>query len=155
MPMPRFETEKYVHHPREQMFALVADIERYPEFLPMCEALTIRTSRERDGKTFLVADMTVGYKLVRETFTTQVYLQPEENRIDVQYVDGPFRHLENRWLFLPVEDENACRVEFFIEYEFKNPVLSLMMGSMFDTAFRKFTDAFEKRADEIYGITDS
>lgn len=137
------------------MFALVADIERYPEFLPMCEALIIRTSRERDGKTFLVADMTVGYKLVRETFTTQVYLQPEENRIDVQYVDGPFRHLENRWLFLPVEDENACRVEFFIEYEFKNPVLSLMMGSMFDTAFRKFTDAFEKRADEIYGMKNS
>lgn len=152
MPMPRFETEKYVHHPKEQMFALVADVERYPEFLPMCEALTIRSSRERDGKTFLVTDMTVGYKLVRETFTTQVYLQPEENRIDVQYVDGPFRHLENRWLFLPVEDENACRIEFFIEYEFKNPVLSLMMGSMFDTAFRKFTDAFEKRADGIYGI---
>lgn len=154
MPMPRFETEKYVHHPKKQMFALVADVERYPEFLPMCEALTIRSSRERDGKTFLVADMTVGYKLVRETFTTQVYLQPEENRIDVQYVDGPFRHLENRWLFLLVEDENACRVEFFIEYEFKNPVLSLMMGSMFDTAFRKFTDAFEKRADEIYGTAD-
>jgi len=137
------------------MFALVADVERYPEFLPMCEALAVRSRQERDGKTFLVADMTVGYRLIRETFTTQVYLQPEENRIAVQYVDGPFRHLENCWLFLPVEDDNACHIEFFIDYEFRNPVFSLMMGTMFDIAFHKFTDAFEKRADEIYGMKDN
>ncbi|RCL00584.1 MAG: Cyclase/dehydrase [Candidatus Tokpelaia sp. JSC189] len=143
--------EKYIHHPKEQMFALVADIEHYPEFLPMCESLTIRSSQKRDGKTFLVADMTVAYRFIRKTFTTQVYLQPEENRINVQYIDGPFRHLENRWLFLPVKEKNICRVEFFIEYEFRNPALSLMMGSIFDTIYRKFTDAFEKRADEIYG----
>jgi coenzyme Q-binding protein COQ10 len=150
--MPRFETRKYVHHRKEQMFALVADVERYPEFLPMCKALTVRSRRERDGRSFLVADMTVGYKLVRETFTTQVYLRPEENWIDVQYVDGPFRHLENRWLFLPVEDDKACQVEFFIDYEFRNLMLGMMLRTMFDTAFHRFTDAFEQRADEIYGI---
>ncbi|RCL02487.1 MAG: pyridoxine 5-phosphate synthase [Candidatus Tokpelaia sp. JSC188] len=134
------------------MFALVADIEHYPEFLPMCKDLIIRSSQKQDSKTFLIADMTVGYKLVRETFTTQVYLRPEENRIDVQYVDGPFRYLENRWLFLPMENKNVCRLEFFIEYEFKNSIFSLMMGSMFDAIFCKFTNAFEKRANEIYGI---
>jgi len=149
--MPRFETRKYIQHCSEHMFALVADIERYPEFLPMCDALTIRSRREQDGKTFLVADMTVGYKLIRETFTTKVYLQPDANRIDVQYVDGPFRHLENRWRFLPVADENACQIEFYIDYAFKNPMLGMVMGSMFDIAFRKFTDAFEQRADQIYG----
>lgn len=136
------------------MFTLVADVEHYPEFLPMCEALTIRSRREKDGKAFLVADMTVGYKLIRETFTTQVYLQPQENRINVCYVDGPFRRLENRWSFLPVADDNACQVEFFIDYEFRNRMLGVMMGTVFDMAFRKFTDAFEKRADEIYGVND-
>ncbi|AQS41530.1 MAG: Cyclase/dehydrase [Candidatus Tokpelaia hoelldobleri] len=132
------------------MFALVADIGKYPEFLPMCEALAVHSRREQDGKTLLVADMTVGYRLIRETFTTQVYLNPLENRIDVKYIDGPFRHLENRWTFSAVENGKGCDVHFFIDYEFKNRVLGVMMGTMFDIAFRKFTDAFEKRADHIY-----
>lgn len=150
--MPRFETQKRVHHQPEQMFALVADIEKYPEFLPMCEALAIRSCHEQEGKTLLIADMTVGYKLIRETYTSQVYLQPQENRIDVKYIDGPFRHLENRWMFSAAEDGAGCDVHFYIDYEFKNRMLGMMMGTMFDIAFRKFTDAFEKRADKIYGI---
>jgi len=152
--MPRFETKKHVHHSPEQMFALVADIEKYPEFLPMCEALVVRTRREQEGKTLLVADMTVGYKLIRETYTSQVYLQPQKNRIDVKYIDGPFRHLENRWLFSGAEDGEGCDVHFYIDYEFKNRMFGIMMGTMFDIAFRKFTDAFEKRADKIYAVTD-
>lgn len=131
------------------MFALIADIERYPEFLPLCEALTVRSRKERDGRTLLVADMTVGYKAIRETFTTQVLLKPDERAIDVKYIDGPFRYLENRWRFEPGPD-GGCSVHFFIDYEFKSRILGALMGSMFDRAFRMFSEAFEKRADEIY-----
>lgn len=134
------------------MFALVSDVEKYPQFLPMCEALSVRSRKEKDSKTFLIADMTVGYKLIRETFTSQVFLKPEENVIDVKYVDGPFRYLDNRWTFKPVGDGSECDVEFFIDYEFKSRTLGLLMGSMFDLAFRKFSEAFEKRADAIYGL---
>jgi len=134
------------------MFALVADVEKYPQFLPMCEALSVRSRKEKDGKTLLIADMSVGYKLIRETFTSQVLLKPEENVIDVKYVDGPFRYLDNRWTFKPVGDGSECDVEFFIDYEFKSKMLGMVMGSMFDLAFRKFSEAFEKRADKIYGL---
>jgi coenzyme Q-binding protein COQ10 len=148
--MPKFETTRRVRHSPDQMFSLVADVERYPEFLPLCEGLTVRSRRERDGATLLVADMTVGYKAIRETFVTQVLLKPEERRIEVQYVEGPFRHLENRWRFLPAPD--GCDVVFFIEYEFRSRMLGALMGTMFERAFRMFAEAFEKRADAIYGI---
>ncbi|AAN30043.1 hypothetical protein P053_00853 [Brucella abortus 01-4165] len=134
------------------MFALVADVEKYPQFLPMCEALSIRSRKERDGKTLLIADMTVGYKLIRETFTSQVLLKPDENIIDVKYIDGPFRYLDNRWTFRPTDGGAQCDVEFFIDYEFKSRTLGLLMGTMFDLAFKKFSEAFEKRADQIYGL---
>ena len=150
--MPQFTATRQVQHRAEQMFALVADVETYPQFVPMCEALTIRSRKERDGKTLLVADMTVGYKLIRETFTTQVLLKPDERVIEVKYIDGPFRYLDNRWTFVPVGDGTHSDVDFFINYEFKSRTLGLVMGSMFDLAFRKFAEAFEKRADQIYGI---
>ncbi|HHV68250.1 type II toxin-antitoxin system RatA family toxin [Brucella intermedia] len=149
--MPQFTTVRRVHHRAEQMFGLVADVEKYPEFLPMCEALSVRSRKERDGKALLIADMTVGYKLIRETFTSQVLLKPEDNVIDVKYLDGPFRYLDNRWTFKPVGDGSECDVEFFIDYEFKSRTLGLLMGTMFDLAFKKFSEAFEKRADQIYG----
>jgi len=148
--MPQFETTRHVAHSPEQMFALVADIEKYPQFLPMCEALSVRSRKERDGMTVLIADMSVGYKAIRETFTSQVVLKPDENVIDVRYLDGPFRYLQNKWNFLPAGD-GGCEVHFFIEYEFKNRILGAMMGAMFDRAFRMFSGAFEKRANEIYG----
>lgn len=147
--MPKFENVRTVPHSADEMFELVADVERYPEFLPLCQALHVRSRRERDGKTLLIADMTVAYKLVRETFTSQVLLKPEERRIDVSYVDGPFKYLDNRWTFEPVE--KGCAVRFFIDYEFKSRTLGLLMGSMFDFAFRRFAAAFEERADVIYG----
>jgi len=115
--------------------------------------LSVRSRKERDGKSLLIADMTVGYKLIRETFTSQVLLKPEENVIDVKYLDGPFRYLDNRWTFKPVGDGSECDVEFFIDYEFKSRTLGLLMGTMFDLAFKKFSEAFEKRADQIYGLT--
>ncbi len=148
--MPKFETTRHVAHSPERMFALVADIEKYPQFLPMCEALSVRSRKEKDGVTVLVADMSVGYKAIRETFTSQVVLKPDEKIIDVRYLDGPFRYLQNRWNFLPASD-GGCEVRFFIEYEFKNRILGAMMGAMFDRAFRMFSRAFEKRANEVYG----
>ncbi|ASR06541.1 MULTISPECIES: type II toxin-antitoxin system RatA family toxin [Rhizobium] len=147
--MPQFETHRLVPHTPEQMFDLVADVERYPEFLPLCEALAIRSRKERDGKILLVADMTVGYKAIRETFTTQVLLNRAEHVIEVKYIDGPFKYLDNRWHFAETPS-GGCTVDFFIDYEFKSRILGALMGSMFDRAFRMFTEAFETRANRIY-----
>ena len=131
------------------MFALVADVESYPEFLPLCEALKVTSRRERENKTLLIADMTVGYKAIRETFTSQVMLDPEALRIEVQYLNGPFRYLNNVWTFLPAN--GGSDIGFYIDYEFKSRMLGILMGSMFDVVFRKFSQAFEERADKIYG----
>lgn len=147
--MPQFETSRPVPHSPEQMFDLVADIERYPEFLPLCEALSIRSRKERDGKVLLVADMTIGYKAIRETFTTQVLLNRPTLTIDVKYIDGPFRYLDNRWRF-EAGPAGGCLVHFFIDYEFKSRLLGSIMGAMFERAFRMFAEAFEARAVKIY-----
>jgi len=148
--MPQFHTTRPVPHSPRQMFDLVADVERYPEFLPLCEALTVRSRKERDGKVLLIADMSVGYKAIRETFTSQVLLKSDDLAIDVKYLDGPFKYLDNKWTFVP-RDESGCEVRFFIDYEFKSRMLGALMGAMFDRAFRMFAEAFEKRAHEIYG----
>ena len=148
--MPKFEATRRVAHTQGEMFALVADIEAYPQFLPLCESLAVRSRQERDGRTILVADMSIGYKAIRETFTTQVLLNPAEHAIDVKYIDGPFKYLSNIWRFDPAE--KGCEVHFFIDYEFKSRILGAVMGTMFDRAFRMFSEAFEKRADVIYGV---
>ena len=132
------------------MFDLVADVERYPEFVPLCRALTVRRrTPEGDGVEVVVADMTVAYKLVRETFRSKVTLDRPKLQILVEYLEGPFSHLENRWTFVPT-GEQVCEVEFFIDYEFRSRTLGLLMGAMFDAAFRRFAIAFERRADDIY-----
>ncbi|WP_182084518.1 type II toxin-antitoxin system RatA family toxin [Aureimonas sp. ME7] len=146
--MPKFENARIVRHTPDEMFQLVADVERYPEFLPLCQNLVVRSRREKDGKTLLIADMTVAYKLIRETFASQVLLKPEQREIDVKYVDGPFRYLENRWNFDP--NPQGCEVRFYIDYEFKSRTLGILMGSMFEYAFRRFATAFEQRAAEVY-----
>ncbi|SOE18749.1 coenzyme Q-binding protein COQ10 [Hoeflea halophila] len=150
--MPQYETTRTVPHSPRQMFDLVADVERYPEFLPLCEALSVRSRKDGDAKSLLIADMTVGYKKIRETFTSQVLLKPEDLVIDVKYLDGPFKYLDNKWTFEPRSD-GGCEVRFFIDYEFKSMVLGALMGAMFDRAFRMFAEAFEKRARKIYGET--
>lgn len=147
--MPKFDTVRHVRHDPEAMFDLVADVESYPQFLPLCEALTVRSRRERDGQTILVADMSVGYKAIRETFTSQVHLKPEDRLIEVSYLDGPFRYLNNVWRFEPASD-GGTDVHFSIDYEFRNRLLGAVMGTMFDRAFRAFAEAFEKRADVVY-----
>jgi coenzyme Q-binding protein COQ10 len=147
--MPTFRMTRTVKHTPAQMFALVADVERYPEFLPLCEELrVIRRVQSGEGVETLVATMSVGYKAIRESFTTRVTLDEPRLRIQVEYVDGPFKYLENRWTFR--DAPGGCEVEFYINYEFKSFALSILMGSVFDKAFRKFTEAFEQRADTVF-----
>ena len=148
--MPNFTTKRRVRHAAGDMFDLVADVERYPEFVPLCSALKVRSRDTRPGDVeIIVADMTVAYKLIRETFRSKVTLERPKLQILVEYLDGPFSRMENRWTFHPA-GEAACEVEFYIAYEFKSRVLGLLMGAMFDAAFRRFAAAFERRADVIY-----
>jgi len=131
------------------MFDLVADVERYPEFLPLCDGLrVVRRSQSGEGVETLVATMSVGYKAISESFTSRVTLDRPRMRILVEYVDGPFKYLENRWTFKPTP--TGCEIQFFINYEFKSFALGLLMGTMFDKAFRRFVTAFEERADKVY-----
>jgi coenzyme Q-binding protein COQ10 len=148
--MPEFSTTRAVRHAADDMFDLVADVERYPEFLPLCRSLKVRKRIPgADGVEILIADMTIAYKLIHESFASRVTLDRRNQQLLVEYLEGPFSRLENRWSFHPT-GERACDVEFFISYEFKSRTLSLLMGTMFDLAFRRFATAFEKRADEIY-----
>lgn len=148
--MPQFSTKRRVRHAATDMFDLVADVEKYPQFVPLCSALTVKTRAEKDGRTVLVADMTVAYKVIHETFTSRVTLDRQSLTILVEYLDGPFKRMQNRWTFYSVETK-VCDVEFFIDYEFRSRTLAMLMGAMFDAAFRRFAVAFEQRADEIYG----
>ena len=149
--MPRFSNRRRVPHSAQQMFDLVADVERYPEFVPLCQALKVRQRRiNPDGTETVVADMTVSFKLVKEAFTSEVTLDRANLKILVRYLKGPFSNLENRWTFEP-KGEEACDVGFFIAYEFKSKMLATLMGAMFDAAFTRFSAAFERRADMIYG----
>jgi coenzyme Q-binding protein COQ10 len=148
--MPQFTTRRTVRHSAADMFNLVADVEHYPEFVPLCRSLRVRKrTPQPDGTEVLVADMTVAYKFVHEAFTSRVTLDRPNLQILVEYLDGPFSKLENRWTFRPT-GEQTSEVEFFISYEFKSRTLGLLMGSMFDVAFRRFASAFERRADVVY-----
>src|SRR5262249_50035941 len=118
--MPEFSTKRRVRHAAADMFNLCADVKKYPEFVPLCSALDVKSRNEKgDGIIVLVADMTVSYKIIRETFTSRVTVDRANLVIFVEYLSGPFKRMHNRWIFHPV-DENACDVEFFIAYEFKS-----------------------------------
>ncbi len=148
--MPHFEKIHPVAHSAANMFALVADIEKYPQFVPLCQNMNIHSTRQKGGREIILADMTAGYKAIRETFTCQVVTHGEESTIVASYIDGPFKFLENKWHFKET-GTNSCDVEFVLDYEFKSRALAMLMASMFDRAFTHFTQAFEKRADELYG----
>jgi coenzyme Q-binding protein COQ10 len=128
----------------EQLFALVADIERYPEFLPWCVGARIK---ERRGD-LIVADLIIGFRMFRERFTSRVSLDPPQ-RIDVAYTEGPFRYLDNHWTFGP--HPAGCRVGFFVDFEFKSRLLQRLIEVLFSEAVRRMVGAFEKRASELYG----
>jgi coenzyme Q-binding protein COQ10 len=152
--MPSFRNTRRVRHSARDMFDLVCDVEAYPKFVPFCTRMRLRQrTKTGEGIETLVADMEVGYKAIRERFTSRAVCDRTHLTIFVEYIDGPFSRMKNRWVFRdqPEAGDQACTVEFFIDYEFKSRVLGLLMGSMFDTAFRKFSAAFERRADEVYG----
>jgi coenzyme Q-binding protein COQ10 len=149
--VPQFSTKRRVRHTASDMFDLVADVEKYPQFVPLCSAIKIKSHAAKgDGVTVMVSDMKVANKLIRQTYASRVTLDRPGLKIVVEYLDGPFSRMQNRWTFHPA-GENLCDVEFFIDYEFKSRTLAMLMGAMFDTAFRRFAAAFEKRADEIFG----
>lgn len=150
--MPEFQTTRRVKHSKANMFDLVADVNAYPRFVPLCKALTVRRRDTLpDGREVLVAEMTVAYKFIRESFTSRVVLDRANDVIDVTYLDGPFKELHNRWTFSEV-GEAETDVHFSIRYEFKSRALAAVMGQVFDHAFRRFATAFEERADQVYGL---
>jgi coenzyme Q-binding protein COQ10 len=149
--MPELSTTRRVHHAASAMFDLVADVEHYPEFVPLCESLRVRKRMQEGDKDVIVADMTVAYKLIRQTFTSRVTLDRANLEILVEYLEGPFRQLNNRWNFRAVT-HSICDVDFFIAYEFRSRTLGMLMGAVFDAAFRRFASAFEHRADQVYGV---
>ena len=152
--MPVLRETHAVAHSAQEMFDLVADVERYPEFVPLCDDLQIlRRTATGDGTETLVARMRVGYKAISETFTSRVELDRAKLEIRVEYVDGPFRHLVNRWSFREAKSGKGSEVDFFIDYEFRSIALRLLMGQLFDKAFRRFVSAFEARADAVYGAS--
>ena len=142
-------TVRRVPHSAQDMFELVAHVEHYPRFVPLCEALRVKKREERNGKTVILADMTVAYSMFRDTFTSRVTMDREALTIDVDYLTGPFSSLVNRWKFLPVT-EQSCDVDFFIQWEMKSRPLAIVVGAVFERAFSKFAQAFEERADFVY-----
>jgi coenzyme Q-binding protein COQ10 len=146
--VPKFETSRRVPFTARQMFDVVADVERYPQFLPLCEGLVVHTREPQGADTVLAATMTVGYGALRESFKSRVTLRPERNQILVSYLDGPFSHLDNRWSFR--DGDSGSTIDFFIDYAFSSRMLALLMGAVFDKAVRKYTSAFEARAHALY-----
>jgi coenzyme Q-binding protein COQ10 len=128
-----------------QMFNLVADVARYPEFLPWCTGARIREKRDD----LIVADLMIGFKMVRERFTSRVRMDRQALQIDVEYIDGPFKYLQNHWKFIDIENGH-CRVDFHLEFEFRSLVLQKLIGVLFHEAVRRMVSAFESRAKQLY-----
>ena len=143
--MPSFKTMRRVRHSAVEMFDLVADVERYPEFLPWCVGARVR---ERTPG-LVVADLLIGYRMVRERFTSRVILD-RPGRIDVSYSDGPFRYLNNHWLFEPQPD-GGCIIDFYVDFEFRSRMLQRIIELLFNEAVRRMVGAFEARARDLYG----
>lgn len=148
--MRTFETTRLVKHSADKMFSLVADIEKYPEFVPLCSEMRVLEIVEESPDRIQIARMTAAYKAFSDSFTCKVTEKPDEQEIAVQYLDGPFRSLNNIWRFTPL-DESSSEIYFYIAYEFRSRALQFVAGAVFEKAFSKFTGAFETRADKIYG----
>ena len=143
--MPRHEERRVLAYSPQQLYDIVAAVEKYPEFLPWCLAARIRQRRER----LLVADLVIGFKVFRERFTSRVELNPEVMRIDATYTEGPFRYLDNHWIFNPHPE--GCEIDFFVDFEFRSRLLQKVIQALFHEAVTRMVKAFEARAEEIYG----
>ena len=144
--MPTHAEQRILPYRPDQLFDLVADIERYPEFLPWCVAARVRTRTDQE----VVADLVIGFKMIRERFTSRVKLDRPNLRIDVAYTEGPFRYLNNHWVFEALPD-GATRLDFFVDFEFRSVMLQKIIGVLFNEAVRRMVAAFEARAKALYG----
>ncbi len=148
--MPKYSERLPAHHTPAQMYDLVLDIGKYPEFLPWCTGMRIRHHERMGEHDQITADMMVAFKAVREKFTSQVNAHRDKRTIEIDYLEGPFKYLHNTWSFQEQED-GSCVIEFFIDFEFKSLALRLLINKVFDEAVRRMVSAFIKRADALYG----
>jgi coenzyme Q-binding protein COQ10 len=149
--MPTHAEKRRMPYSADEMFALIADVKSYPEFLPWCSAARIRKRETQpDGSEVVDADLVISFKVFRERFGSRVTLRPEARQIDVAYLDGPFRYLNNHWTFEPV-DERHCDVDFFVDFEFRSAMMQRLIGAVFNEAMRRIVGAFEARAEALYG----
>ena len=146
--MPTHSETRVLPYTAAQMYDLVADVARYPEFLPWTAAARIRSTEDRGDHTVMLADLVVSFKVFRETFGSKVTLWPEPRRIDTSYIDGPFKHMDSRWQFADVD--GGCEVSFFVDFEFRNRLLQGAAGLFFNEAMQRIVKAFETRAAKIY-----
>lgn len=146
--MPSHSEIKSLPYAPELMYDLVADVAKYPEFLPWTSAARVRTRQPIDGGEVLTADLVISFKVFREKFGSKVVLLPEEGRILTEYIDGPFKHLKSVWQFRP--NGTGCEVDFSVDFEFKNPILAGIIGLVFNEAMQRVVRAFESRAASLY-----
>ena len=147
--MPRHSETRHLPYTPEQLFDLVADVERYSEFLPWVVAVRIRSASDKE----IIADLVVGFSAFKERFTSRVTLD-KPHRIHVDYIEGPLKYLRNEWRFDPASD-GGTNLFFSVDFAFRSRILQALAGEMFDRALRRMTDAFERRAAELYGISKS
>ena len=147
--MPKHSETKRLPYTAEQMYALVADVGSYPQFLPWCSAARIRSRQPQPGGEIIEADLVISFKVFRERFGSRVLLWPQDRRIDTEYLDGPFRYMKSNWAF--ADTEGGCEVSFFVDFEFKNAVLQGIIGLVFNEAMQRIVRAFEARAQALYG----
>lgn len=148
--MPTHSEDRLMPYPADQLYDLVADIDKYPAFLPWCSAARIRKRSPIDGGELLDAELVISFKVFREKFGSRVKLRRDEGKIDVSYLEGPFRYLDNFWEFVPL-GERECRVKFYVDFEFKNRALQALIGVVFQQAMQRIVRAFEERAADLYG----
>jgi coenzyme Q-binding protein COQ10 len=148
--MPTHAEKRRVPYSAEQMFDLIADVRRYPEFLPWVAACRVRERRPIEGGELLDADLVVSFKVFRERFGSRVTLKPGERCIDVEYLEGPFRYLNNHWKFEPLGPD-SCEIDFFVDFEFRSAILQRIIGVVFNEAMQRIVRAFEARAEALYG----
>lgn len=148
--MPTHSETRHLPYTAQQMYDLVADVARYPKFLPWCAAARIRNTYEAGEATILEADLVISFKVFRERFGSRVTLFADDKKIDTEYLDGPFRYMKSNWSFEDAED-GGCNVSFFVDFEFKNAVLQGIIGVVFNEAMHRIVRAFERRAAELYG----
>ena len=147
--MTTHSDSRHLPYTPQQMYDLVADVAKYPEFLPWCAAARIRETRREGAAEVMEADLVISFKVFRERFGSRVTLWEKEKSIDTEYLDGPFKYLKSRWDFRP--EGEGCKVDFFVDFEFKNVILQKVIGVVFNEAMQRIVRAFEARAKALYG----